>query len=269
MTTKPPIFIVTGGTGASGEQLVRTALAQFEEAETPVIRVPHVQHVEQLEPVIAQAVASGGLIVHTLVDANLRGALNDLAQTRNVVAIDLMGPLLFRLSGLLGEKPLGKPGLYRQLREDYFKRIEAIEFTVDHDDGRKPAELALADIVLTGVSRVGKTPLSMYLSTLGWKVANVPLIPQLTPPPELFRISHRRVIGLIIQPEQLITYRRRRQQRLGMSARTAYSDLDEITDELEFARRVFRQGQFKVIDVTDRPIEESADEIITYINRLT
>lgn len=268
MDTKPPIYIVTGGTGASGEQLVRTALAQFEDTTTDVIRVPHVKRVEQLEQIITRTIESGGLIVHTLVDANLRSALNELAQARNVVAIDLMGPLLFRLTSLLGEKPLGQPGLYRQLREDYFRRIEAIEFTVDHDDGRKSAELGLADMVLTGVSRVGKTPLSMYLSTLGWKVANVPLIVQLTPPAELFQIDHRRVIGLNIKPEQLISFRRLRQQRLGTTGRMAYSDLDEITAELEFAGRIFRQGQFKVIDITDRPIEESADEIITYINRL-
>lgn len=267
MTPKPPIYIVSGGAGMSGQQLVRTALAQFQDVDTPIIIVPHVQRAEQLEAVVAKALESSSIIVHTLVDTNLRGTLNDLAQKRNVVAIDLMGPLLFRLTGLLGEKPLEKPGLYRQLREDYFKRIEAIEFTVDHDDGRKTADLPLADIVLTGVSRVGKTPLSMYLSTLGWKVANVPLIPQLTPPPELFQANRRRVVGLDIKPEQLIAYRRRRQQRLGMSARTAYSDLDEITSELEFARRVFRQGQFKVIDITDRPIEESAEEIVTYISR--
>jgi regulator of PEP synthase PpsR (kinase-PPPase family) len=267
MTQKSPIYIVSGGAGMSGQQLVRTALAQFHDPDTPVEVVPHVQRVEQLEAVITQALESGGFIVHTLVDTNLRSTLNDLAQKRNVVAIDLMGPLLFRLTGLLGEKPQEKPGLYRQLREDYFKRIEAIEFTVDHDDGRKTADLHLADIVLTGVSRVGKTPLSMYLSTLGWKVANVPLIPQLTPPEELFQTNRRRVVGLDIRPEQLIAYRRRRQQRLGMSTRTAYSDLDEIESELEFARRIFRQGRFKVIDITDRPIEESADEIVTYISR--
>ena len=111
-----------------------------------------------------------------LVDADLRSALLDLIRDYGVPAIDLMGPMLLHLAHILDKPPIGQPGLYRQLHEDYFKRIEAIEFTVDHDDGRKPHELGLAEIVIVGVSRVGKTPLSMYLSTRGWKVANVPLV---------------------------------------------------------------------------------------------
>lgn len=263
----PPIFIVSGGVGASGEQLVRTALAQFQEVTVPVIIVPHVRRVEQLEDVVTQAATTGGTIVHTLVDGELRRDLIRLAREKNAVAIDVMGRLLSRLTNVLGQEPIGQPGLYRKLREEYFERVEAIEFTVAHDDGRNPHEWHLAEIVLAGVSRVGKTPLSMYLSVLGWKVANVPLFRDVPPPQELFQIDRRRVVGLTIEPGQLVSHRLRRQRRLGVPGGSAYTDPAEIHEEVEAARRVFRSGGFAVVDVTDKPIEESADEIISLIAR--
>jgi regulator of PEP synthase PpsR (kinase-PPPase family) len=265
--TTPPVFIVSGGTGASGEQMVRTALAQFQGVEAPVVIVSNVRRVTQLQEVVIQARSTGGIVVHTLVDARLRTALIDLVRDNNLESIDLAGPLLLGLTRTLGQKPRGKPGLYRQLREDYFTRIEAIEFTVDHDDGRKSHELHRAQIVLTGVSRVGKTPLSMYLSTRGWKVANVPLVREVPPPQELFEIEPHRVVGLTIQPDQLVAYRRRRQQRIGLLDKTSYADMDDIEAELKFARRIFEQGHFAVVNITDKPIEESAEEVIAHVTR--
>jgi regulator of PEP synthase PpsR (kinase-PPPase family) len=263
----PSVFIVSGGTGASGEQTVRTALAQFQGVEASVVVVSHVRRVQQLQDVVTQAKATGGIVVHTLVDAKLRSALNDQIRDNNLVAIDLVGPLLLALTRILGQKPRGKPGLYRHLREDYFKRIEAIEFTVDHDDGHKPHELHRAEIILTGVSRVGKTPLSMYLSTRGWKVANVPLVREVPPPQELFEVERHRVVGLTIQPDQLVAYRRRRQQRISLLDKSSYADVDSIEEEVKFARRIFERGQFAVVDMTDKPIEESAEEVIAHVTR--
>jgi regulator of PEP synthase PpsR (kinase-PPPase family) len=263
----PPVFIVSGGMGTSGEQVVQTALAQFQGVEAPVVVVSHVHRVQQLQDVAAQARTTGGIVVHTLVDAKLRSALNDLVRDNSLTAIDLIGPLLLGLTRILGRKPRGKPGLYRHLREDYFKRIEAIEFAVDHDDGHKPHELHRAEIVLAGLSRVGKTPLSMYLSTRGWKVANVPLVREVPPPQELFEIERHRVVGLTIQPDQLVAYRRRRQQRIGLLDKSSYADMDDIEEELKFARRIFERGQFAVVDMTDKPIEESAEEVIAHVTR--
>jgi regulator of PEP synthase PpsR (kinase-PPPase family) len=263
----PPVYVVSGGTGASGEQMVRTALAQFQGTEAPVVIVAHVRRVTQLQDVVAQARSTGGIVVHTLVDTKLRSALIELIRDNNLQSIDLVGPLLLGLTRTLGQKPRGKPGLYRHLREDYFTRIEAIEFTVDHDDGHKPQELHRAQIVLAGVSRVGKTPLSMYLSTRGWKVANVPLIREVPPPQELFEVEPFRVVGLTIQRDQLAVYRRRRQQRIALLDKTSYADMDSIEGELKFARRVFEQGHFAVVDITDKPIEESAEEVIAHVTR--
>ena len=136
VTNKPPIFVVSGGVGASGEQLVRTALAQFRGVGIPVIIVPHVREVAQLEKAVDRAAEVGGTIVHTLVDVDMRQALTRLARNRNVAAIDAIGRLLSHLSSVLGQEPAGQPGLYRQLRQAYFDRVEAIEVTMAHDDGK-------------------------------------------------------------------------------------------------------------------------------------
>jgi regulator of PEP synthase PpsR (kinase-PPPase family) len=261
------IYLVSGGVGTSGEQLIHTVLVQFPESQIAVITTGHVRQVEQIEDVVAQAASSGGLIVHTLVESHLRSTLAHLAQERGLATVDLMGPLLSRLSNVLGQEPIGQPGLYRQLHQDYFERVAAIEFTMAHDDGQNPQDWPLAEIVLTGVSRAGKTPLSMYLSVLGWKVANVPLVMGLPPPPELFELDRRRVIGLNIEPGQLLAHRQQRQRGLGAPGPTAYTDPTSIYEEVEAARRVFKKGGFYTINITDKPIETSAGDIITLITR--
>lgn len=263
----PPIYVVSGGVGASGEQLVHTVLAQFPERRVPVIVVPHVHQIAQVEEVIAQAATTGGTVVHTLVDAGLRGALARLARKRGVAALDPMGDLLSRLADVLGQEPVEQPGLYRQLNLAYFERVAAIEFAMAHDDGRRPEDWPQAEIVLIGVSRVGKTPFSMYLSVLGWKVANVPLIGEIPAPPGLFTLDRRRVIGLSVEPGQLVLYRQQRRQRLHAPGLEAYTDPAAIYDEVQAARQVFRQGGFSAIDVTDKPIETSANQVVDLITR--
>src|SRR5690606_27578042 len=203
----------------------------------------------------------------TLVDADLRQKLIVLARERNVTAIDLIGAVMLHLTNLLSQEPIGRPGLYRQIRETYFKRIEAIEFTVDHDDGRKPHDLHRAEIVVVGVSRVGKTPLSIYLGTRGWKVANVPLVIELDPPEQLFQIDPRRVVGLTIDPQHLQSFRDQRQQKLGLRSPSSYTDLAALYDEVKYAERVCQRGGFPLVDITERSIEENADEVIAHVTR--
>ncbi|UCF36729.1 MAG: kinase/pyrophosphorylase [Acidobacteriota bacterium] len=266
-TPAPPLIIVSGGFGSSGSQLAQTAIAQFSEANVPVIVIPHVKETADLQNAVDQAARSHGTIVHTLVNGRHRTELIQLARERNVFTIDLLGTLLARLTSILGFEPVGQPGLYRQLREDYFNRVEAIEFAVNHDDGKRPNDLPLAEIVLVGPSRVGKTPLSMYLSVSGWKVANVPLIPEIPPPDELFQLNSSRVVGLTIDTAQLMTHRKRRQRHLGTRGASGYSDLSSIEKELRMAELVFRRGGFPAVNVTDRPIEETAEEVISLIRR--
>jgi len=273
--TQPVIYIVSGGEGTSGEQLVLTALAQFEENGAEVVIIPHVRDIPPLEEAVQRAAARpGSTIVHTLVDGNLRQNLIRLARDHQVEAIDLVGPLLSRRATVLERAPLGQPGLYRQLREQYFERVEAIEFTVAHDDGRNLQDLQRAEIVLVGVSRSGKTPLSVYLSTQGWKVANIPLIRDIDPPSELFEIDASRVVALTIDPGQLVAHRRWRQKRLGLGSDAAghtgsgrYIDAADIYEEVKTAREVAQRGGFAILDITDKPIEESAQEVISLVTR--
>jgi hypothetical protein len=261
------VYVVSGGLGTGADRIVRATLAQFPNMDVPVHIIANVRAVEQIDAVLHDALRTNGLIVHTLVDTTLRNYLNNLAQQNNIIALDLQGTLLIHLTRLLQQEPIGEPGLYYRIREPYFKRIEAMEFAVDHDDGKRIDELHLAEIVLTGVSRVGKTPLSMYLSTLGWRIANVPLMREVTPPAQLFEIDPRRVVGLAIDPGQLVSFRQFRQQRLGLSSQSTYAAAESLFEEVEFAKKLFRRGHFSILDITDRPIEESAEEVINRVTR--
>ncbi|HEY66205.1 MAG TPA: kinase/pyrophosphorylase [Caldilineae bacterium] len=266
-TSRPTIFIVSGGAGASGRQVVNTALAQFPQTQMPVIVVPHVRAREEIEAVAVQAAACRGLIVHTLVDPDLREAMYAAAREHHIVAIDLMGPLLTHLTELIGQEPAGQPGLYRQLNQAYLQRIEAIDFTVQHDDGRRVEELDQAEIVLVGVSRVSKTPLSIYLSTRGWKVANVPIVINTSPPPKLFELHPRKVIGLTLRPDRLAAIRRQRAHRLTGDTLRDYASPQVIAHELAYAHEQFRRGGWPVLDMTHKSIEEAAAEVVALVTR--
>lgn len=265
--TPPPVYIVSGGSGASGQQIAETALAQFPTLRVPVIVRNNVRSLKQVEIAVKEAGADGGTVVHTLVDGSLREALIRLGRKHGVVTIDLMGPLLEQVAGQTDAKPLEQPGIYRKLRKDYFDRVEAIDFAVSHDDGNRPDDIPSADVVIIGVSRCGKTPLSMYLAVHGWKMANIPIIKDIPLPGELFRIDRRRVIGLSIEYKRLLEYRKKREEHMGRGGITAYSSPSAVFEELEVARRIYREGGFYVVEVTDKPVEIIADEIIKFIAR--
>ncbi|MCB0105955.1 MAG: kinase/pyrophosphorylase [Caldilineaceae bacterium] len=260
------ILIVSGGSGASGEQVVHSLLAQFPLAQVSVEVLAHVRSQPQIVDAVAHAAACNAVLVHTLVDGALRQLLLEAAVAQRVVIFDLFGPLLEHLAGCLGQAPLGKPGLYQQLHAAYFKRVEAIEYAVAHDDGKRIEELSLAEVVLTGVSRVGKTPLSMYLSVLGWKVANVPLILQIAPPPELLAVDPLRVVGLTIAPVQLLAHRRWRTKSIGLE-QGGYVDRQAVQEELRAANHFFATHGFVIVDTTDKPVETSGEEVIAAVSR--
>lgn len=260
-------MIVSGGVGFSAEQLVRTALAQFPESHVALRLTPQIRAVEQLNDVVEQAAATDAVIIHTLVQPEVRQALVEMARERHVAAIDLIGPLIERLSVDLGQAPLGRPGLYREQLRTYFDRIAAIEYTLAHDDGAHAEGWPEADILLIGVSRAGKTPLAMYLAMLGWKIANLPLVRELALPPELFALNPACVIGLTIGLPQLIEHRQWRQRRLGMPLGAGYTDPGSLSDELEYADRIFQRHGFAVVDVTNKPIESIANEVIARVER--
>ena len=263
----PPILVVSGGVGASGKQVMHTLLAQFPETPVPVITYGNTRTPEQVDDVIARAKETGGLIVHTLIESTLRRKLVEQALAEGVEAVDLMGDLIRWVTARYGKEPLGVPGLYRQLHKDYFERVDAIEFSMQHDDGKDPSGWAQADIVLVGVSRTGKTPISLYLSVLGWKVANIPLVPEIPTPLGLSQLDPKRVIGLTIEPGQLLLHRQHRQSSLGAPGESGYAHPAKVYEEIDQSRKYFRKAGYAIINVTDKPIETCADEIIRIVTR--
>jgi regulator of PEP synthase PpsR (kinase-PPPase family) len=265
----PTIFIVSGGAGASGEQVVHTLLAQFPEDAVRVTTVGNVRHPEQITDALTRAQKVDALVVYTLVNPALHDQLLRESQRLQIEAVDLMGPMMAWVTKKLGIAPKAQPGLYRHLHAEYFERVSAIDFTMAHDDGKNPDDWPQAQAVLVGASRVGKTPLSIYLAILGWKVANWPLVPQIPIPEILFSLDPQRVIGITVEPDQLLGYRTSRQQQLGVPGPSPYADTEAVYEEVEEAMKVFRRGRFKIIDMTDKTIEQGADEIIRHLARIS
>ncbi len=261
----PPIYIVSGGKGLAGDAVVQSILIQFPNNKVPVIIVPDVLDQAKMDEVIARALSTNGVIVHTMVDPEVRKMLVKSCIQSGVNHIDLVGNLSDYLANLLNTKPISKPGLYRLSHIAYFRRVEAIDFTLKVDDGQNPEKITQADIVLTGVSRTGKTPLSVYLAMFGWKVANVPLVPGIEPPQGLFNADPRRVFGLNISPIYLIAQRANRVKSLHLDSDTDYINRRKVAEELECARRIFAKGGFTEIQITNKPIESSANEILNIL----
>ena len=261
------VFAVSDASGVTAEHVLSAALMQFTDAAVEIERRPGVRTEDQVHQVVQEAAEAGGFIVHTLASDRLRQVMFRTGRLHNVETIDLMGPLLARLSQQLAISPLGKPGPLGQLTDEYFRRIETIEFAYRHDDGRRAHELSKAEIVLVGVSRTFKTPLSIYLAFKGWFVANVPIVLKTKPPAELFDLPPGCVCGLTIDPARLVEFRKVRYDHLGGAAGD-YADPEHVRREVEYALNIFRsQHGWPVVEVTDKPIEEISSEILALMRR--
>ena len=256
------VFVVSDATGRTAELVVRAALVQFQGADVRVTLRSHVRSAEAVRRVVDEAAEARGLIVHTVVSTALRNAILTEGRSRSVPTIDLLGPLLLRLEDLLRLQPMAKPGLFREMDQEYRRRFEVFEFAVKHDDGQDPRGLGQADVVLVGVSRTSKTPLSVFLAGRGLRTANVPVVHRLPLPEELFRLDPRKVVGLTIKPDRLLELRRARLQQMQTPPKFPYADPRQVWAELEYALRLFGQGGWPVVDVTDKSIEEVAAEIL-------
>ena len=263
-----PIYIVSGGKGLAGNNMVHSLLIQYPNNNVPVIIVPDQCEEKQLIELVEKVKQEDGLITHTMVNRELRNFLSKICEENGVKHIDFMGELADYLDENLQIPSLQSPGLYREINQQYFDRIEAIEFTLNHDDGMQPQKLHKAEIILTGVSRSGKTPLSVYLAMYGWKVANIPLVNGIEPPKELFEVDPRRVFGLSINPSQLISHRMKRLRSIDNTDNTNYVDEKMVVMEIRNANFIFEKGGFTVINISNKPIETSANEILnTLANR--
>ncbi|QUE85053.1 pyruvate, water dikinase regulatory protein [Exiguobacterium alkaliphilum] len=265
LTKKQLVFVVSDSVGETCELVVRAASIQFHENAIEALRIPFVEDEQTIHDVVTQARAQTAVIAFTLVNEEHRALLVSLGERYGVKTVDLLGDLLDVLSGELQESPREKPGLIYRLDDDYFRKIEAMEFAVKYDDGRDPRGLKKADIVLVGVSRTSKTPLSQYLALKRFKVANVPLVPESRPPEELFDLPPERCVGLIISPDKLISIRMERLKSLGLKPEADYAQLERINRELEYARGIYERIGCEVIDVTNKAVEETAGIILRHL----
>ncbi len=261
----PHIYIVSGGKGLTGENVVKSILVQFPDFKVPTTVFSDVHTEQKALDVVLMAKNDNGIIVHTMVNKRLRATLTNFCNQYNIIHFDLMGQLTDYLTDALGAEPVQVPGLYRKINQDYFDRVSAIEFTLSTDDSMNVRKLSQADIILTGISRTGKTPLSIYMAMFGWKVANVSLVKDIPPPEELFQVDARRVFGLTIDTSNLLEQRKRRVSQMGNFKTDSYLNMITIEEELLMANKIFRQGRFTVIDVTNKPIESSANEIVHFL----
>ncbi len=256
------VLIASDATGHTAEVVVRAALAQFRGAEVQLVRRPHIRTAEGVRKTVREAREVGGLIVHTLVAQEMRSCMLTEARSRQVPTIDLFGPLLLRLEDLLSLHPLAKPGLFRDMDAEYRRRFEVMDFTVRHDDGQDAQGLLHADLILVGVSRTSKTPLSIFLAWRGLRVANVPIVQSLPLPEELGRVAPQKVVGLTIKAERLQELRRSRLLQMETPPKFPYADGRQIWAELEYAQDLCVRGGWPLVDVTDKSIEEVAAEVL-------
>jgi regulator of PEP synthase PpsR (kinase-PPPase family) len=255
------VFVVSDGTGDTGSAAVRAAMIQFRNRwRLRVFR--DARTLSEIRRIVTLAEQTGALIVFSLVEGEIVEALIHEAEERRVVAVDLLGPLIMRVAQRLHVEPRHQPGLLHGFSDDYFDRVEAVEFAVRHDDGANLRTLHEADIVLTGVSRTSKTPLSMYLAQRGYKTGNVPLIPGLDPQKELLELDSGRVFGLTVDPATLLSVRTARLRSMRAPSSTDYTDPDQVILELDRARKLCRQKGWRMIDVSGRAVEENASKII-------
>jgi len=265
MPTAPlvrPIFIISDGTGDTAEKVVRAALHQFKGYLVHVRVFPNVTELGQLERLIRLASREEAQVVTTLVRNDMRIAAQEFAKQHRIRYSDLIGSLLDHLSVFLRAQPAGVPGRMHKADDDYFRRIEAIEFTVKADDGKEPRMLPDADIILVGVSRTSKTPLSVFLAHKGYRVSNVPIVLDRPPPNALLNADQQRVFALTISPDCLMEIRRQRLKTM-MVSRSNYSDMNYILAELSWAEDLYRANPYwPVIDVTRKAVEETAATIL-------
>ena len=257
------VFVVSDGTGDTGTSMVRAAMLQFQSAWK--LRVfGEIRRPSEVKRVVASAAEANALVVFSLVERNMVEVLKREAQIQGVVALDLLGPLIAQVAESLHAEPRHQPGLLHGMSEDYFARIDAVEFAVNHDDGANVHTLYDADIVLTGVSRTSKTPLCMYLAQRGYKTGNVPLVPRVEPPRELLELDPLKVFGLLIDPAELMTIRQARLRAIKASPTSDYTNIEAVTEEVEQAKTLCRRNGWRLVEVTGKAVEENAARLMEF-----
>lgn len=263
------LHLVSDSTGETLKAVARAAIVQFTNAAAEqrehswaLVRTPGV-----MERVIQAIAATRGIVLYTVVDPELREMLVESCRKIGVPCVAVLDPVIQALSLFLGQQAQGLPGRQHELDAEYFKRIDAMNYTLAHDDGQVPEDLDTADLILLGVSRTSKTPTSIYLANRGVKVVNIPVIPGVELPPQLFEVRKPLVVGLTTNPERLIQIRMNRLASLNQNAETSYVDPDAVREEIIKARRLYNDHGWHVIDVSRRSIEETAAAILNLLSQ--
>ena len=260
------LHLLSDSTGETLENIAKAALAQFDDVEVLRHFWPMVRSETHLERILGEIAQNPGLVIFTLVNPEIRRTLETRCRAIGLPAVAPLDPVNHALSSMLGQEMKARPGRQHTLDAAYFARVDAIQFTIAHDDGVNWENWEEADIVLAGVSRTSKTPTSIYLANRGYKVANIPIVPESPPPSTLFALRHPMVVGLTTSPERLIQVRRNRLLSLNQQNETSYVEHEAVQREVAYARRMFADNGWPVIDVTRRSIEETAAAIITICN---
>jgi hypothetical protein len=259
------ITICSDSVGETAEAVVRATIRQFDAHQVKTKRIGHIKHEDEIRAIMEEVAKNGGFVAYTLVQPELREMMKEESIRLGVRAVDIMGPMMQAFIDTFNDSPRREPGLLHQLDEDYFRRVEAIEFAVKCDDGRDTSALLKADLLLIGISRTSKTPLSIFLAHKGLKVSNLPLVPEVKVPKELFLVPANRIFGVTMNAEHLLKIRTERLKAVGLPYGAKYATLERITEELEYAHALMKQIGCTVIDVTDRAIEETAGIIMSYL----
>ncbi|WP_174734959.1 pyruvate, water dikinase regulatory protein [Mesobacillus harenae] len=267
MKKRETVFVVSDSVGETAEFVVKAVATQFNGGRVEIQRSSYVEDIEDIEDVITLASHSRGIIAYTIVIPALKEYMDRRANEERIRAVDLLHPLMEAFSDKFEKQPNNQPGMMRKLDEDYFRKIEAIEFAVKYDDGRDPQGIKRADVILIGVSRTSKTPLSMYLAHKRFKVANVPLVPEVTPPDELFEVPRKKCVGLIISPDKLNEIRKERLKTMGLTSEANYASFDRILEELDYAEKIMKRVGCPVINVSNKAVEETASLILDIFKR--
>ena len=263
MDNKLMIYAISDSIGETARNMIKAAMSQFYGRDPYEIkRFPFVTEKEMLLDILENAKKEDAIVVYTLVEDEMCEIITEFSEREGISSIDLMSDMLKKISSRLEKKPKREPGIIRKLDESYFKRIDAIEFAVKYDDGKDPRGVLKADLVLVGISRTSKTPLSMYLANKHIKVANVPLVPEVPIPKELSEVSTKKIIGLTNSPEKLNEIRTERLKALGLSSKANYANFERILDELDYSENVFKRLGCPVINVANKAIEETAGIIL-------
>ncbi|MGM0368821.1 MAG: pyruvate, water dikinase regulatory protein [Bacillota bacterium] len=256
------VFVLSDFTGKTAETIIDSVIVQFEVEEIEIERFPDISNVEQLEDIINEAKAEGAVIAYTLVSPELCDYLEKEASIFNIPTIDILEPFLTRFSKILDQKPQLEVGLSYKISHEAFKKMDCLDYSMRCDDGKDLNKLKEADIILIGVSRTSKTPVSMYLSNQNYKVANLSLSPEVELPQELYDVAVEKIVGLTISADVLHKIRKERLEVMDFSPTGNYTNLDRINKELEYAQSIMSKLGCRVIDVTYTAIEEIATKIV-------